>query len=111
MSICISPVCAAYFGTGFPEKYRGGAFIAFHGSWNRASLPQQGFKVGFVAFEKGLPKGDWEIFADGFAGRDVVRSVRDARYRPMGLAEGPDGALFIVDSVKGRLWRVTCTGN
>lgn len=57
-----------YKGTGFPEKYRGGAFIAFHGSWNRAPLPQQGFKVGFVAFEKGLPKGDWEIFADGSRG-------------------------------------------
>ena len=95
-----------YEGTQFPERYRGGAFIAFHGSWNRAPLPQRGFKVVHVPFDGRLPKGEWEVFADGFAGQEVVESVRDALYRPMGLAEGPDGALYIADSRKGRIWRV-----
>jgi glucose/arabinose dehydrogenase len=99
-----------YEGTQFPEKYRGGAFIAFHGSWNRAPLPQKGFKVVFVPFEGKLPQGKWDIFADGFAGTQVVRSVRDARYRPMGLAEGPDGSLYIADSKVGRIWRILYTG-
>lgn len=96
-----------YTGEQFPERYRGGAFVAFHGSWNRAPLPQKGFKVVFVAFEGEKPKGpDYEIFADGFAGRRIVESPADARWRPMGLAQGPDGSLFITDSQRGRVWRV-----
>lgn len=96
-----------YTGNMFPEKYKNGAFIAFHGSWNRAPLEQQGYKVVFVPFKKGKPAGDWEVFADGFAGVDPVKSTRDARYRPCGLAQGPDGALYISDSVKGRIWKIT----
>ncbi|MFW5893791.1 MAG: PQQ-dependent sugar dehydrogenase [Verrucomicrobiota bacterium] len=99
-----------YEGTQFPARFRGGAFIAFHGSWNRAPLPQKGFKVVFVPFEGKQPVKEWEVFADGFAGREVVRSVRDAEYRPMGLAEGPDGSLYIADSRQGRIWRVMYTG-
>jgi glucose/arabinose dehydrogenase len=97
-----------YTGTMFPNKYRNGAFIAFHGSWNRAPLEQQGYKVVFVPFGKdGKPNGEWEVFANGFAGTGPVKSTRDAKFRPCGLAQGPDGALYISDSVKGRIWKIT----
>ena len=99
-----------YMGEHFPERYHGGAFVAFHGSWNRAPLPQQGYKVTFTPFEEGAPAGDYETFADGFAGTDSLASPGDAEYRPMGLAMGPDGALFISDSQKGRIWRVVYAG-
>jgi glucose/arabinose dehydrogenase len=95
-----------YSGSQFPAKYRGGAFIAFHGSWNRAPLPQGGYNVVFVPMENGKPSGDWEGFADGFKGKDPLQRPDDARYRPTGLAQGPDGSLYIVDSEKGRIWRV-----
>jgi glucose/arabinose dehydrogenase len=95
-----------YTGTMFPEKYKNGAFIAFHGSWNRAPEPQSGFFVVFVPFEGQLPSGEWEIFADGFSGKDVIESTSDAEYRPCGLAEGPDGSLYVVDSNKGKIWRI-----
>lgn len=103
---------AFYNGEQFPEKYRGGAFIAFHGSWNRAPKAQQGFKVAFVPFdEKGMPVGGYETFADGFSGRTEFTSTRDARRRPAGLAVGPDGSLYIGDSVRGRIWRIVYVGN
>ncbi|MEM9984690.1 MAG: PQQ-dependent sugar dehydrogenase, partial [Bacteroidota bacterium] len=75
-----------YTGELFPEKYRQGAFIAFHGSWNRAPEPQGGYFVAFVPMEDGKPAGEWEIFAEGFPQVEVVESPRDAEYRPMGLA-------------------------
>lgn len=56
-----------YTGNMFPEKYKNGAFIAFHGSWNRAPLPQEGFYVAFVPFKGSAPSGEWEIFAIGRA--------------------------------------------
>ncbi len=100
-----------YDGTQFPERYRGGAFIAFHGSWNRAPLPQAGYNVVFQPMNPdGTPAGDWEVFADGFAGTDQIRSTGDAKHRPMGLAIGPDGSLYISDSVRGRIWRVIYRG-
>ncbi|HPE75189.1 MAG TPA: PQQ-dependent sugar dehydrogenase, partial [Draconibacterium sp.] len=95
-----------YTGNMFPEKYKNGAFIAFHGSWNRAPEPQKGFFVVFVPFNGANPSGDWEIFADGFAGTEVIESTRDAKYRPCGLAQGPDGSLYVVDSNKGKIWRI-----
>ena len=102
---------AFYRGEQFPAKYRGGAFIAFHGSWNRAPRPQKGYKVVYVPFdEKGMPVGDHETFADGFAGKEEFTNVRDARYRPCGLAVGPDGSLYVSDSVRGRVWRIVYTG-
>ena len=54
----------------------------------------------------GAPSGEWEVFADGFTGADVLESPRDARFRPTGVAEGPDGSLYVSDSVTGRIWRV-----
>jgi glucose/arabinose dehydrogenase len=91
---------------GFPEKYKNGAFIAFHGSWNRAPQEQKGFQVVFVPFSGDKPSGNYEVFADKFAGKENIKSPGDAAHRPCGIAEGPDGSLFIVDSVRGKLWKI-----
>ncbi len=99
-----------YTGDLFPEKYKNGAFIAFHGSWNRAPLPQAGFFVVFVPFKNGKPIGNWEVFADDFAGIDKVMNPADAKQRPMGLAQGPDGALYVSSSTTGKIWKVMYYG-
>ena len=100
-----------YEGDQFPEHYKHGAFIAFHGSTNRSPYPQAGYFVCFVPFLNGEPGGKWEIFADGFAGVDPIVNTNDAAYRPMGLAVGPDGSLYISDSRKGKIWRVMYKGD
>jgi glucose/arabinose dehydrogenase len=92
----------------FPATYRGGAFIAFHGSWNRAPLPQGGYNVVFQPLADGKPSGKFVVFADGFAG--AIKEPGRAAHRPSGLAIGPDGALYISDDQHGRIWRVTYTG-
>lgn len=99
-----------YTGTQFPEKYKNGAFVAFHGSWNRAPLNQQGFFVAFVPFKNGKPSGKWEVFANGFAGSENITSPRQAVYRPCGLAQGPDGSLYVSDDVKGNVWKISYPG-
>jgi glucose/arabinose dehydrogenase len=96
-----------YSGKAFPAKYKGGAFIAFHGSWNRAPEPQAGYKVVFQPMKDGKANGPYEVFADGFAGEMKDNSPRNARYRPVGLAVGPDGSLYVSDSQKGRIWRIS----
>jgi len=96
-----------YTGKQFPEKYRNGAFIAFHGSWNRAPEPQEGFYVAFVPFSNGKPSGKWEIFADGFSGGPKNTASGGALHRPCGLAQGPDGSIYVTDDVKGTVWRIT----
>ena len=98
-----------YTGNQFPEKYRNGAFVAWHGSWNRAPREQQGYFVTFLPFKNGMPNGDYEIFADGFAGAD--KTPKGAAFRPCGLAQGPDGSLYICDDQKGRVWKVTYKAN
>jgi len=95
-----------YTGNMFPEKYKGGAFIAFHGSWNRSPQKQEGYYVAFVPFKNGKPDGPWEVFADGFSGVETVMSPGDAKHRPCGLAEGPDGALYVSDDVKGTIYKI-----
>jgi len=97
-----------YTGNMFPAKYRNGAFIAFHGSWNRSPEPQEGYYVVFVPFKNGMPDGQWEIFADGFAGAGKAQGKAD--YRPTGLAQGPDGALYVSDDQKGTIWKITYSG-
>jgi glucose/arabinose dehydrogenase/mono/diheme cytochrome c family protein len=100
-----------YEGDQFPERYKNGAFIAFHGSTIRAPYPQSGYFVGFVPFKDGAPSGPWEVFADGFAGVDTIVNTRDAIGRPMGIAMGPDGSLYISESVKGKIWRIMYKGD
>lgn len=97
-----------YSGTQFPSRYSQGLFVAFHGSWNRAPEPQGGFNVVFLPFRDGRALSQFEVFADGFAG--AVVQPNGAEHRPSGLAQGPDGALFITDDVGGRIWRVTYGG-
>lgn len=100
-----------YTGNQFPERYKNGAFIAFHGSAGRTPYPQSGYIICFVPFQNGAPSGPWEVFADGFAQKDTILSSSDAIYRPMGLAMGPDGSLYISDDVKGKIWRVMYKSN
>ncbi len=97
-----------YTGTQFPEKYRNGAFIAFHGSWNREPKPQAGYNVVFLPFKDGMPSGDYEVFADGFAGE--TKTPDGALHRPCGLAQGPDGSLYISDDQGGTVWKITYKG-
>ena len=98
-----------YDGTQFPERYRGGAFIAFHGSWNRAPLPQAGYNVVFVPFAGSTPSAPYEVFIDGFSGgeRGLPGS---ADHRPTGLALGPEGSLYVSDDAGGTLFRIVYTG-
>lgn len=98
-----------YDGTQFPARYRGGAFVAFRGSWNRAPLPQDGYRVVFVPFSHGAITGPYEIFADGFAGPE--KSPEGARHRPTGLAQGPDGSLYVADDQGGTIFRILYVGN
>jgi glucose/arabinose dehydrogenase len=100
-----------YTGDQFPDRYKKGAFIAFHGSTNRAPYPQSGYFICFVPFENDKPTGEWEVFADGFAEVDPIVSVSNAVYRPMGIAMGPDGSLYIAETEKGKIWRITLEKN
>jgi glucose/arabinose dehydrogenase len=91
-----------YDGSQFPSRYRGGVFIAFHGSWNRAPLPQEGFRVVFVPFQApGRPTGEYQTFATSREGPTALR--------PVGLAIGPDGSLYIADERSGTVFRVMAT--
>ncbi|MEX2282008.1 MAG: PQQ-dependent sugar dehydrogenase, partial [Gemmatimonadota bacterium] len=94
-----------YTGSMFPPHYRDGAFITFHGSWNRRE--QGGYNVSFVPFDNGTAAASYEVFADGFAGRS--KSPGAARHRPVGLALAPDGSLYITDDQRGRIWNVRFT--
>lgn len=96
-----------YKGNQFPERYKHGAFIAFHGSWNRSPEPQEGFYVVFVPMKNGQPTGKWEVFADGFSGMSPVTNLSAAKHRPTGLAEGADGALYVSDDKAGYVWKIT----
>ncbi len=100
-----------YTGNQFPDRYKNGAFIAFHGSTIRTPYSQGGYFIGFVPFKNGAPSGDWEVFADGFPGPGSLVYTSDATYRPMGIAMGPDGSLYISESEKGKVWRIMYQGD
>lgn len=85
-------------GTMFGAGYEGGVFLAFHGSWNRAPLPQAGFRVVFIPFASGRPSGEYQTFATATSGPTGLRAA--------GVAEGPDGSLYISDDRRGAIWRV-----
>jgi glucose/arabinose dehydrogenase len=91
-----------YSGKSFPPSYRGGAFVVLHGTGNTT-----GYNVVFVPFDHHGKAGPPTVFADGFAAFNTSGGTRaPAKYRPTGAAVGPDGALYICDSVKGRIWRI-----
>src|SRR5882757_4458802 len=92
----------------FPARYHDGVFIAFHGSWNRAPYSQGGYNVVFQGLTGDHASGRCEVFADGFAG--AVKSPDQAAHRPSGLAVGPDGALYVSDDVRGRIYRIVYRG-
>jgi glucose/arabinose dehydrogenase len=94
-----------YSGSAFPRMYRNGAFIVLHGT------QRSGYNVVFVPFGRSGKAGSPTVFADGFAGFDSASTTRGpATYRPIGIAEGPDGALYVADSQKGRVWRIAYAG-
>ena len=99
-----------YTGNMFPEHYKHGAFIAFHGSWNRAPEKQKGYLVAFVPFSNGKPSGEWEVFADNFAGISEITSPSQAKHRPCGLAQDPDGSLYVSDDAGGTIFRIFYSG-
>jgi glucose/arabinose dehydrogenase len=97
-----------YRGTAFPSRYNDGAFIAFHGSWNRAPKPQQGFRVVFLPM-KGGKTGPSEDFAIDFS--DAGGPGKDGRiHRPTGLAQGTDGSLYIADDIGGTIYKISYKG-
>jgi glucose/arabinose dehydrogenase len=99
-----------YTGMQFPEPYRNGAFISFHGSWNRAPQPMAGYNIVYQPFNGANPSGKYEVFADGFKGKEPLMSPAEASARPDGTGMGPDGSLYITDSVHGKIWRVFYKG-
>jgi glucose/arabinose dehydrogenase len=94
-----------YRGANFPERYRGGAFIGQHGSWNRADL--SGYKVLFVPFAGGRPSGPAEDFLSGFV---AERSKSEVYGRPCGVTEMPDGSILVADDAANTVWRVAYKG-
>jgi len=100
-----APEAIAFAETGPSADYSNGAFVAFHGSWNREPA-QSGFLVAFVAFTDGRPVGRYVEFATGFAGAQMPAKPELAAHRPVGVAVGPDGALYVSDDVTGRIWRI-----
>ncbi len=91
-----------YTGKAFPAKYRNGAFMAFH-----AQSPEmkKGYLVAFVPFKNGKPSGPWEVFADNFSGQETGSTT--TQYRPTGLAQGPDGSLYVADDLKGTIFKIS----
>ena len=99
-----------YTGDALPARFRNGVFVVFHGSWNRAPLPQGGYNVVFVPFVDDMPGEDWEVFADGFEGHEVLEDPNDAVHRPTGIEQGPDGEIYVSSTVSGRIWRIEYLG-
>jgi glucose/arabinose dehydrogenase len=99
-----------YTGTQFPMRYRGGLFIAFHGSRFDPSLQPAGpgYMVTFTPFDRAKPNGAFEPFADGFAGGNPTPT--GAAHRPVGLAQAPDGSIYVSDDKAGWIWRIFFVG-
>ncbi len=93
---------AFYTGKQFPETYRGGAFVAEHGSWNRAA--RSGYQIAFVAFKNGKPSADPVPFVTGLV---PDPSQSDVNGRPVGVAVAPDGSLLVSDDGAGVIYRIS----
>jgi hypothetical protein len=96
-----------YNGTKFPARYRNGAFLAMHGGNDPEPVAggRNGYNVMFVPFSGGRA-GKPEAFAEGFAGPGP-KNIKSAPYRPVGVSVGPDGALYVAESNKGKIWRIS----
>lgn len=94
-----------YTGKQFPEKYKNGAFIGQHGSWNRSSLV--GYQVAFVPFANGKASGSYQPFLTGFIADEAKGEVYG---RPVGVLQIADGSLLVADDVSGIVWRVAYSG-
>jgi glucose/arabinose dehydrogenase len=90
-----------YTANQFPAEYRDGAFLALHGSWNRAK--RVGYKIAFVPFHEGKPSGPERDFLTGWM---LSPDSRDVWGRPVGLLILPDGSMLISDDGGKKLWRV-----
>ena len=103
---------AFYNAKQFPKEYRGGAFVAMHGGLGPA-VPggHNGYDIVFVPFDHGGHPDGWTVFADGFAGPNAAAKLAaTAAYRPVGLAVAADGGLYVTDSQKGKLWKISYDG-
>jgi glucose/arabinose dehydrogenase len=101
LSSHVAPLGLAFYtADSLPQKYRGGAFVGEHGSWNRNQF--NGYKVVFVPFSSGRPNGKAEDVVTGFRNANG-----EARGRPVGVAVDKTGALLIADDVGDTVWRVT----
>jgi glucose/arabinose dehydrogenase len=97
-----APLALAFHGAdGLGRSYGEGLFVAFHGSWNRAPLPQAGYRVVFAPFVNGKATGKYVTIATG-------RSVR--ALRASGVAVAEDGSLFVSADANGKIWRITAVG-
>lgn len=92
-----------YEGAMFPEGYRGDGFATLHGSWNRGH--RTGYKVVRIIMKDGVPTGEYEDFATGFVSSDEL-----VWGRPVGVAVGKDGALFVSEDANNTIWRITYEG-
>jgi len=100
-----------YTGAKFPDKYKNGAFIAFHGSWNRAPEQQAPGRIVFQPLSGEKTNGDYEMFAEGFA-QVPANEVQPGtvKHRPVGIAQAPDGSIFVSDDLGGRIWKIWYAG-
>lgn len=94
-----------YTGKMFPKEYQGDAFVALHGSWNRAN--RSGYKVVRIPFANGKPEGGYENFLMGWVPDETGKSVWG---RPVGVTVIRDGSLLVVDDGGKKIWRVTYGG-
>lgn len=99
-----------YAGRQFPAEYRNGAFVVFHGSWNRSPLPQAGFQVAFVPLRGTRAGGTHRTFASGFTGEGGAPAADGRVRRPTGIAEAPDGSIYVGDDMTGRVWKISYRG-
>ena len=94
-----------YTGTQFPAKYRGGMFIALHGSWNRSQ--RQGYKIAFIPFKDKMAAAGPEDFLSGWM---LAPDKKDVWGRPVGLLQMPDGSLLVSDDGGRKIWRISYRG-
>lgn len=92
-----------YTGNSFPAKYKNGVFIAFHG---KSPELNKGYLIAFVPFVNGKASEKWEIFADDFAGQGYEKATTGPKHKPCGLAQGPDGAIYVADDAGGYIYRI-----